>query len=130
MKRSVFYFVILFGGSLLCFAAANGAWLAKVPQADQAHLNPYAGSRDAVASGRILYQENCAKCHGENAEGRHGRPSLRSGLLQHATDGDIAWIIKNGQIFHGMPSWSGLPEQERWQIVTYLRSLNPPTQPR
>jgi hypothetical protein len=22
-----------------------------------------------------------------------------------------------------MPSWSGLPEQRRWQLVTYIKSL-------
>jgi hypothetical protein len=23
-----------------------------------------------------------------------------------------------------MPIWAGLPEQERWQIIAYVRSLN------
>jgi mono/diheme cytochrome c family protein len=25
---------------------------------------------------------------------------------------------------NGMPSWSRLPEQQRWQIVSYVKSLN------
>jgi mono/diheme cytochrome c family protein len=131
MKGRAFSFAMiltasLFTGSMLCYAAANGAWLKKVPQAYHAQANPYAGHPEAAAAGANLFQNNCAKCHGENAEGRDGRPSLRSERMRNATDGDIAWMIKNGQIFKGMPSWGGLPEQERWQIVAYLRSLNPP----
>ncbi len=116
----------LLAGSMLCFAAANGAWLKKVPPADRVRVNPYAGTPEAIAAGQNLYRENCGKCHGENAEGRGKRPSLKSERLRDATDGEIAWIIKNGQLYQGMPSWGGLPEQKRWQLVSYLRSLNPP----
>jgi mono/diheme cytochrome c family protein len=126
MKRRILSLVLLLAVATLCIAAAKGAWLQKVPPTDRDRPNPCAGQQAAVDAGRNLYREYCAKCHGENAEGRRGRPSLRSERLQHATDGDIAWIIKNGQVFHGMPSWAALPDQERWQIVTYLRSLNPP----
>jgi mono/diheme cytochrome c family protein len=117
----------LLGAAGICFAAANGTWLAKVPQADRARVNPYAGSAEAAAAGANLYRNNCAKCHGENAEGRSGRPALKSDRIQNASDGDLAWIIRNGEMFKGMPSWGGLPEQERWQLVTYIRSLNMPT---
>lgn len=110
--------------SMLCFGAANGGWLKKVPEADRERVNPYAGNAEAIAAGQNLYREHCAKCHGEHAEGRSGRPALKSERLSSATDGDIAWMVKNGQMFKGMPSWGGLPEQERWQIVAYLRSLN------
>lgn len=126
MKCRAFTLAVLLAGASLCFAAANGAWLRKVPKADRDRVNPYAGQPAAIQAGSILFHENCARCHGENAEGRHGRPSLRSERLQHATDGDIAWIVKNGQVFKGMPSWAALPPPERWQLVAYLRSLNPP----
>jgi mono/diheme cytochrome c family protein len=111
---------------LLCSAAATGAWLKKVPEKDRERVNPYAGQPEAIAAGTNLYRDNCARCHGGDAEGRNGRPSLKNERLRNATDGEIAWILKNGQTFKGMPSWAGLPEQERWQIVAYLRSLNPP----
>ena len=110
--------------SAVCFAKANGAWLRGVPQADRARVNPYAGQADAVAAGRNLFAANCAHCHGENAEGKGSRPSLKSERLKNATDGEIAWLLKNGEVFKGMPRWAGLPEQERWQIVAFIRSLN------
>lgn len=116
----------LISASLVCSASATGAWLRKVPEKDRERVNPYAGQPEAIAAGGNLYRDHCARCHGEDAEGRNGRPNLKSERLRNATDGDIAWILKNGQAFKGMPNWAGLPEQERWQIVAYLRSLNPP----
>jgi mono/diheme cytochrome c family protein len=102
---------------------ASQGWLSKVPAADRARVNPYAGNAEAAAAGKLIFEDNCAKCHGDDAEGRHGRPSLRSQRVAHATDGELAWILRNGQAFHGMPSWSSLPEQQRWQIITFLRTL-------
>lgn len=115
----------LLSASLVCSAAATSAWLKKVPEKDRERVNPSAGQPEAIAAGGNLYRDHCARCHGEDAEGRNGRPSLKSERLRNATDGEIAWILKNGQTFKGMPSWAGLPEQERWQMVAYLRSLNP-----
>jgi mono/diheme cytochrome c family protein len=110
--------------SAACFAKADGAWLARVPQADHERVNPYAGQPEAIAAGRNLFLNNCAKCHGQDALGKTTRPSLRSARIGSATDGDLAWLLKNGVVFKGMPRWAGLPEQERWQIVAYIRSLN------
>ena len=62
-------------------------------------------------------------CHGQNARGMRNAISLRTPQVQHATAGELVWFLRNGNLFHGMPSWSGLPEQRRWQIVTYLKSL-------
>jgi mono/diheme cytochrome c family protein len=41
-----------------------------------------------------------------------------------ASDGDLFWLMNNGVPWKGMPPWMMLPEKERWQLVTYLRSLN------
>jgi cytochrome c oxidase cbb3-type subunit 2 len=110
--------------SVLCFAKADGSWLKNVPRTDRERVNPYAGNQEAAAAGKNLFHNNCAKCHGDNAEGKGSRPSLKSERIKNATDGELAWILKNGVVFKGMPRWGGLPEQERWQVVTYLRSLN------
>lgn len=109
-----------------CFAAADGSWLKKVPQADQVRVNPYSGNTEAAAAGAQVFRSNCAKCHGENAEGKSSRPSLTSERIKTATDGDLAWLLKNGNPYKGMPGWGALPQQERWQVITYLRTLNGP----
>ena len=111
---------------LMSLAAANGSWLKSVPQADRARTNPFAGNPGAAAAGQNLFHNNCAKCHGQNADGKGSRPSLKSDRIQHATDGELAWLIKNGEAFKGMPGWGALPDPERWQIIAYIRSLNAP----
>jgi hypothetical protein len=35
----------------------------------------------------------------------------------------LFWVLTNGVVMRGMPVWSKLPEPERWQIVTFLKSL-------
>jgi mono/diheme cytochrome c family protein len=113
----------------LLMAAASGAWLARVPAADHDRVNPVAGQPQAIEAGRNLYRNNCAQCHGAEGEGRGRRPPLVSPRIASATDGDLSWILRNGEPFRGMPAWSRLPEGQRWQIVAYLRSLQPASAP-
>ena len=127
MRGRHFILAGLLAASTVCLAKDYGAWLKKVPAKAQARVNPYAGNPQAVAAGAILFHENCARCHGDTAEGKGSRPSLRSAQVRNASDGDLAWILKNGYVFKGMPRWGGLPEQERWQIIAYIRSLPPLT---
>ncbi len=107
----------------LCLAAADGAWLQNVPDADRQRVNPYAGQKDAVAAGNRIFLDHCAKCHGDDGTGRRKKPSLRTDRVQKATDGEIFWLLKNGSLKHGMPSWSAMPEPMRWQVVTFVKSL-------
>lgn len=111
----------------LSMAAANGAWLKKVPASDRAMVNPVAAQPDAISAGSNLYKNNCAQCHGADGNGRGGRPAVRSARIAGTTDGDLYWLLKNGQPFRGMPTWAKLPEGQRWQIVAYLRSIQQPS---
>ena len=125
MRRTRFLCAVLalFVISAAALAVADGAWLRRVPQADRQRVNPYAGKQEAVAAGKLLFAENCAQCHGADAEGLRGRPSLRSLRVAAATDGELAWLLRNGSLARGMPSWSSLPEPKRWQLIAFLRSL-------
>jgi mono/diheme cytochrome c family protein len=114
---------------VLLMAAANGAWLKKVPASSRAMVNPVAAQPDAIAAGQNLYQNNCAQCHGADGNGRGRRPPVHSARIAGTTDGDLFWLLKNGQPFRGMPSWARLPEGQRWQIVAYLRSIQPSPSP-
>jgi mono/diheme cytochrome c family protein len=133
---AAFLFLMLSISPLLFRAAAqmgsssqfDGKWLRRVPDEDRARINPLAHQSQAAVAGKALFQENCAKCHGLEANGRTQpppRPSLRSARIRHATDGELAWMVRNGNPYKGMPSWSLLPEQQRWQIIAYLRTLPP-----
>jgi mono/diheme cytochrome c family protein len=105
--------------------AADGGWLTRVPEADRKRVNPMAGQAEAIAAGKRVFEDHCAKCHGEGAIGKGKRPSLRSERVQQATDGEIFWLLKNGNLGKGMPTWAALPEPMRWQIIAYLKSLGP-----
>ena len=101
----------------------NGEWLSHVPEKDRVRVNPLLSDPNASAAGAKLFHNDCATCHGAAAEGRGSRPTLRSDRVRHATDGELEWLLKNGNLAHGMPSWSRLPEAQRWQIVRYLHAL-------
>ena len=108
-------------------AAGDGEWLQKVPAKDRVRPNPMANDLDAPAAGAKIFAEHCAQCHGEDAqgkkEGKHIRPNLHADRVKQATPGELFWLLTNGSQKNGMPSWSRLPEPQRWQLITYLKSL-------
>jgi mono/diheme cytochrome c family protein len=104
-------------------AAAEAPWTNHISENERARKNPYAEQADAIAAGKRMFADHCAKCHGSDALGRGKRPSLRSKEVQKATDGELFWLLRNGYLRKGMPSWSALPEPSRWQIITYVKSL-------
>ena len=106
----------------LAFASESG-WEKKVPEADKARGNPAANDPDAVAAGGKLYTEKCAKCHGETAEGKGHHPSLRTQAVQEATPGELEWLLQHGNRWHGMPAFGSMSDTQRWQIVSYIKSL-------
>jgi mono/diheme cytochrome c family protein len=122
MRRSTAILCLALGGAFAI--AASTSRLQHVPARDHARTNPLAGQADAMAAGSLLYRENCLQCHKANAMGDgRKRPPLRSARILAATDGDIEWFPRQGDLGKGMPSWSRLPETQRWQLVTYLRSI-------
>lgn len=101
------------------------AEIRKAPEKARAKRNPLEKDPDALAAGRILFEQRCAECHGDNAEGGKKGPSLRAREIQDAEPGAIFWILTNGVVRKGMPVWSKLPEPQRWQLVSFLKSLGP-----
>jgi mono/diheme cytochrome c family protein len=84
--------------------------------------NPYAGNAAASAAGAKLYVQNCAQCHGNQRQGMGPAPALDTVGVHKAKPGELFWFISTGKLTSGMPSWSNLPKQQRWQLVTYLQS--------
>jgi len=104
-------------------AAAASHW-EHVPEKDHRRANPMAGNPEAAVGGAAIYKDHCAQCHGADAMGDGKRtPSLKTESIRSATDGDLEWFLRQGDLRHGMPVWSSLPQAQRWQLVTYLRSL-------
>jgi len=123
--RLVIVIALVAASGTLMLASGDGhrLWLSEVPARARSKPNPYANDPDAPAAGAKLYQEHCAQCHGRDASGSPGKPGLRSRRIRQAAPGELEWLLANGVLREGMPSWSRLPEQQRWQIVTFLKSL-------
>jgi mono/diheme cytochrome c family protein len=123
-KLFLLFSLLLLGTSRILVAKiGDGSWLEKVPQAARMRSNPMAEDPNAVLAGKRLFQQNCASCHGKQAEGRDRHPNLHSERLKNAMPGELEWLLKNGSLKNGMPSWSRLPEPQRWQLVSYLKTL-------
>ena len=67
----------------------------------------------------------CVECHGQDGKGLEKKHSanLRLPVVQAQSDGALFWKITNGNPDRGMPSFSKLPELQRWQVVLYIRML-------
>ncbi len=107
---------------LLIVASVPGA--AVLAQQADVQKNPFAGQTAAVAAGKTLYEQTCQVCHGGEARGGRG-PALASGNFTHGgEDIDLFRTIRTGVPGTQMPSFSLLPADDVWRIITYLRNLN------
>ena len=114
---------ILAAVPLLLATAGDGVWMTKVPEKNRQRQNPFDSVSNAVAAGAKLFRQNCASCHGDEGTGRDKHPNLHSDRIRNATPGELEWLLNNGSLRNGMPSWSRLPEPQRWQIVSFLKEM-------
>ena len=97
--------------------------------------NPVPFDGPSIDRGKALFAVNCAMCHGADGLGdsyvadafeSYGdkRPaSLVSDNVKAQADGALYWTITNG--VNNMPAWQSLlTEEERWLLVTFIRSLD------
>src|SRR5215472_4370766 len=105
-------FRMIFAGLLLpatfLFAASigDGLWKTKVPEKERVRQNPFDSQSDAVAAGAKLFRQNCASCHGSEGVGTARKPNLHTDRIRTSTPGELEWLLKNGSMKNGMPSWS------------------------
>lgn len=116
---------IAFGSAVLAagIAVASLGSLVQHAPATAAQLkNPFQGDKQAERAGAKLYARECASCHGMNREGGKKAPPLNQAEVYGATSGTLSWVLRNGSLRRGMPSFAHLPEAQRWQIITFLQS--------
>jgi len=95
---------------------------------------------EQIARGQALFRENCAVCHGQNAEGtpdwrkplengRYPPPPLNGTAhdWHHSTEELKRFILSGGPSGEGrMPGWEGiLKDQEIDDILVWIKSLWP-----
>jgi mono/diheme cytochrome c family protein len=118
--------LMLLGLALLSFVMAgerSGSLVQQAPRKFAQLRNPYEGDPAAAQAGEKLFDRECAACHGKDARGIGKVPPLVLPHVYRAAPGALFWVLRNGSLKRGMPSYAHLPEQQRWQIVSYLKSL-------
>jgi copper transport protein len=99
-------------------------------------VNPIPATNASIAAGQSVYAQNCQICHGASARGdgplaRTMNPAPAD-LTAHLApgvhpDGDIFGWISRGYPGSAMPAFKDtLSEQQRWDVLNYLRSLTAP----
>lgn len=101
----------------------------RAPDQAAAKPNPLAQKSQAVPGCKKLFLRNCAECHNQDGSGilKKHAADLQLPVVQNQSDGTLFWKITNGNPDRGMPSFSQLPELQRWQLVLFLRTLKHPT---
>lgn len=103
-------------------------WVA--PQSANALKNPVQRDQAAIAMGKTLFTAICFVCHGNegkgdgiNAANLERKPAdLTSRLVQRQSDGALFWKISEGNP-PMLTFKESLTEEQRWQLVHFLREL-------
>jgi putative copper resistance protein D len=121
----------------LALMALGGA-MALIPLAVDAYPTTYRRpavpyTATSIASGSLVYIEQCAVCHGRAGGGdgpsapRLPRPpaDLRAPHTNDHTAGDLFWWVSHGIPRGQMPGFAAtLSEEQRWDVINYVRFLS------
>lgn len=105
-------------------------WVA--PESAKKIKNPVEESKrsSSAKNGKKIFDTRCVVCHGNKGlgDGPGGKAlkpkpaNLTASLVQNQTDGEIFWKITNGR--GPMIKWEAIvKENERWDLVNYIRTL-------
>jgi len=108
-------------------AQAQAPW--EAPAAEKAKKNPLPDNKATIEMGEKVAKINCSSCHGSKGKGDGAAAAAlnpkpadwTSKKVQAESDGEIFWKVSTGR--GAMPSWKHLPENDRWALVRFIRSL-------
>jgi mono/diheme cytochrome c family protein len=111
--------------------AQEAEWIKWVaPKSSNDMKNPFTGDAIATAKGKNMFKQMCALCHGMKGDGNGGggvslnpKPADFLALrVKDESDGAIFWKMTEG--LPPMASYKDLlTEDQRWQLVNYIRAL-------
>ncbi|MFQ5688103.1 MAG: ethylbenzene dehydrogenase-related protein [Candidatus Scalindua sp.] len=97
-------------------------------------------TEDAIVAGKMIYEKRCYYCHGLKGDGNgpaaprldqkprnftRNEFKIRSTELGTLpTDEDLFRIITSGVEGTAMPFWNNLSNEERWQVIYYIKTFN------
>ena len=109
-------------------------WRGGVAAAYRSARNPLSADAKTLATGRTVYRDNCAACHGASGRGdgeagqdldpkpvdltamRYRNPRMAAPMFYAISEGGEAYGS-------AMPAFKdGLSESERWAVISYIQS--------
>jgi len=123
--------------ALATWAVAHGKkdWLA--PEDAKKLKNPLAVTDASLAAAKAVFLDHCAQCHGEGGKGDGPEAPMYdvkpadftdAHMMGEMTDGEIFWKISEGR--RPMLEFKKrLTEEQRWQLVNYVRTFAPKPAP-
>ncbi|MBI1750083.1 MAG: c-type cytochrome [Acidobacteria bacterium] len=108
-----------------------------VPEEARTMTNPVPLTDAALASAKAIFDESCANCHGDTGKGDGPDAAMYSvkpadlsdaHMMSEMTDGEIFYKISEGR--KPMPPFKKtLTEEQRWQLVHFVRTFAPKPAP-
>jgi mono/diheme cytochrome c family protein len=107
----------------------------EIPEAYDGLRNPYVNDPEQILAGELLFEANCASCHGITGEGDgpasggiNPPPGNLAARHPSMSDSYMYWRISEGGLMEPfnsiMPGWKGLLDEESiWQIISYVRTM-------
>lgn len=124
LNRTVLLSILI----IAVFTAKLAGQTAVIPAEAKNKTAPFLFTPETVKSGEQIYQTNCKSCHGDPGKGNYAKlvpipKDPATAEYQKNTDGDMFYILSNGRGL--MPNFSNiLNEEQRWQVISFIRSLN------
>ena len=111
------------------FMTAGNAQPWPVPDDYQKMTAPFLFDANAKKAGEAVYMKNCKSCHGDPGKNNIAKitpipkdPATKE--YQNQSDGSMYYKIATGR--GPMPAFENiLKEDERWQVIAYVRGFNP-----
>ncbi len=103
-----------------------------IPASAKQLKSPIPVSDETIATGRILFLQRCAACHGENGlaktEFASAMPTKPANLadpkIASLTEGEVYAVINEGIKSSGMPGFKGrLSDEAIWKLALYARQI-------
>jgi mono/diheme cytochrome c family protein len=103
----------------------------KIPPEDAAKANRVKPTAESLAKGKKLYGYDCAMCHGKDGDGKGDMAADMKNIpdftkpeaLKNRTDGELFYIIRNGEDENMPPEGDRAKDEDVWNMVNYVRSL-------
>jgi mono/diheme cytochrome c family protein len=124
------FVIVAVAGSVIVYSLSD--WNA--PEKARQMRNPFPATPQTIGMGMSTYADRCENCHGEDGNGKGERAEKLSvaptnftdaHTMSQLTDGELFWKISEGH--RPMPAFKGkLSEEERWQLVDYIRTFSQP----